>query len=125
VKSDQFRAAAEAKDFSGLDQLFAADVVFRSPVVFAPYQGTEALAMLLNAVVEVFEDFRYTDQIESGQTAVLVFEARIGDRELNGVDVLRFDAEGRIDELMVMVRPMSAMQALAEAMQQRLAAAGT
>ena len=47
MKSDQFRAAAEAKDFSGLDQLFAADVVFRSPVVFAPYQGTEALAVVL------------------------------------------------------------------------------
>jgi hypothetical protein len=81
--------------------------------------------MLLGAVVQVFEDFRYTDQIESGDTATLLFEARVGDRELNGVDILRFDAEGRIREMMVMVRPMSGVNALAEAMQAKLAAAGS
>ena len=124
MKSDRFRAAAEAKDFSGIEELFSERVRFRSPVVFAPYEGREALAAVLRAVVEVFEGFRYTDQVETGETAVLVFEARVGDRDLNGVDVLRFDGEGRIEELMVMVRPMSAVQALAEAMQQRLAATG-
>lgn len=125
MRSDRFRAAAEAKDFSAMDELFSEDVLFRSPVVFAPYEGREAISMLLGAVVEVFEDFRYTDQVESGDTAVLIFEARVGDRELNGVDILRFDADGRIEELMVMVRPMSAVNALAEAMQSRLAGAGS
>ena len=123
MKSDRFRAAAEAKDFSELEELFSEDVSFRSPVVFKVYEGRDALALLLSAVVEVFEDFRYTDQVETGDTAVLVFEARVGDRELNGVDVLRFDADGRIGEMMVMVRPMSAMNALAEAMGARLAEA--
>jgi SnoaL-like domain len=123
MKSDRFRAAAEDKDFSAIDELFAEDVTFRSPVVFAPYEGREAIALLLAAVAQVFEDFRYTDQVESGDTAVLVFEARVGDRELNGVDILRFDDEGRIGELMVMVRPMSGLNALAEAMQARLAGA--
>jgi hypothetical protein len=125
MKSDRFRAAAEGKDFSAIDELFADRVSFRSPVVFKPYEGREAIAVILGAVVEVFEDFRYTDQIESGDTAALLFEARVGDRELNGVDVLRFDAEGRIAELMVMVRPMSAVTALAEAMQTKLAGAGS
>lgn len=106
-----------------MEELFADDVTFRSPIVFAPYEGREAIAVILGAVVEVFEDFRYTDQVESGDTAVLVFEARVGDRQLNGVDILRFDSEGRIGELMVMVRPMSGVNALAEAMQARLAAA--
>ncbi|MEK6277621.1 MAG: nuclear transport factor 2 family protein [Actinomycetota bacterium] len=124
MKSDRFRAAAEAKDFSAFEELFAEDVVFRSPVVFKPYEGRAALAMLLGAVVQVFEDFRYVDQIETGDVAVLVFEARVGDRELDGVDILRFDAQGRVSELMVMVRPMSGTHALAEAMQERLAAAG-
>jgi hypothetical protein len=124
VKSDRFRAAAEAKDFSSVKDLFADDVTFRSPVVFAPYEGAEALVPILGAVVEVFEDFHYVDQVEAGDTAVLVFNARIGDRELDGVDILRFDDEGRISEMMVMVRPMSGMHALAEQMQQRLAAAG-
>jgi hypothetical protein len=125
MRSDRFRAAAEGKDFSALDELFAEDVSFRSPVVFKPYEGREAIAMILGAVVEVFEEFRYTDQIESSETAVLMFEARVGDRELNGVDILRFDADGRIRELIVMVRPMSGVNALAEAMQAKLAAAGS
>jgi hypothetical protein len=125
VKSDRFRAAAEGKDFSAVEELFADQVSFRSPVVFKPYEGREALGMLLGAVVQVFEDFRYTDQVEAGDTAVLVFEARVGDRELNGVDILRFDDDGRIGELMVMVRPLSAANALAEAMQSKLAAAGS
>jgi ketosteroid isomerase-like protein len=123
MKSDRFRAAAESKDFSAVEELFAEDVTFRSPVVFKPYEGREALRLLLGAVLQVFEDFRYFDQVETGDTAVLVFEARVGDRKLDGVDVLRFDPDGRISEMMVMVRPMSGMHALAEAMQERLAAA--
>jgi hypothetical protein len=123
MRSDRFKEAAEGKDFSAIDEIFAEGASFRSPVVFKPYQGREAIAMLLGAVAGVFEDFRYTGQVESGDTAVLVFEARVGDRELNGVDILRFDADGRIEELMVMVRPMSGMNALAEAMQARLAGA--
>jgi hypothetical protein len=125
MRSDRFRAAAEEKNFSAVDELFAEQASFSSPVVFAPYEGREAISVLLGAVVEVFEDFRYTDQVESGDTAVLIFEARVGDRELNGVDILRFDADDRIVELMVMVRPMSGVQALAEAMQTKLAGAGS
>ena len=123
MKSDGFRAAAEGKDFSAIEELFAEDVTFRSPAVFSPYEGRETIAMILSTVVQVFEDFRYTDQVETGDTAVLVFEARVGDRQLNGVDVLRFDAGGKIEELMVMVRPMSGLEALAQEMGQRLAAA--
>lgn len=123
MKSDAFRRAAEAKDFSRAEELFSPEVVFRSPVVFKPYEGLEALGVLLRAVAETFEDFRYVDQVETGDTAVLVFEARVGDRSLDGVDILRFDADGRIAEMMVMVRPMSGLNTLAEAMAQRLGVA--
>jgi ketosteroid isomerase-like protein len=68
MKSDRFRAAAEGKDFSAIDELFTEDVVFFSPVVFKPYKGREAVAMLLGAVVQVFEDFRYVDQLETGES---------------------------------------------------------
>jgi hypothetical protein len=122
MKSDRFRAAAEAKDFTAVEELFSEDVVFRSPVVFKPYQGREALGMLLGAVIQVFEDFRYTDQIETGDVATLLFEARVGDRELNGIDVLRFAPDGTVTEMMVLVRPMSGVHALAEAMEEKLAA---
>ncbi len=123
MRSDRFKVAAEAKDFSAIDDLFAEDATFRSPVVYAPYEGREAIAMLLGAVTTVFEDFRYLDQVETGDVAVLVFAAKVGERELNGVDILRFNAEDRIVEMMVMVRPMSGVHALAEAMQAALSAA--
>jgi hypothetical protein len=123
MRSDAFRRAAEAKDFSQADEIFTEDVTFNSPVVFKPYEGRETLRVLLGAVVQVFENFRYIDQVETGDSAVLMFEANVGDRSLQGVDILRFDAEGRVCEMTVMVRPMSGMNALAERMKALLEAA--
>jgi hypothetical protein len=120
MKSDRFRAAAESKDFSALDELFTEGVVFRSPVVYKPYEGREAVAMLLGAVVQVFEGFRYTDQVETGDSAALAFSARVGERELDGIDFLHFSEDGRVDRMAVYVRPMSGVNALAEAMQKKL-----
>jgi hypothetical protein len=120
MQSDRFRAAAEAKDFSAIDELFTEDVSFRSPVVFKQYEGRDAVAMLLGAVSQVFEDFRYTDQIETGDAAALAFSARIGDRELDGIDFLHFDEEGRVNRMEVFVRPMSGVHALADAMKAKL-----
>jgi hypothetical protein len=120
MKSDRFRTAAESKDFSAIDDLFAEEVVFRSPVVYKPYEGRDAVAMLLGAVVQVFEDFRYTDQVETDDAAALAFTARVGERDLDGIDFLHFDSDGRIDRMAVYVRPMSGVNALAEAMQRKL-----
>jgi hypothetical protein len=124
MKSDRFRAAAESKDFSAIDELFAEDVAFRSPVVFKPYAGRDAVAMLLGAVVQVFEDFRYTDQVETGDAAALAFSARVGDRELDGIDFIHFDSDGRVNRMAVYVRPMSGVNALAEAMKKKLEEVG-
>lgn len=118
--SDRFRRAAESKDFSAIDELFSEDVVFSSPVVYKPYEGRDGVAMLLGAVSQVFEDFRYTDQIETGDSAALMFSARVGERELDGIDYLHFGSDGRIDRMAVYVRPMSGVNALAEAMQKKL-----
>jgi SnoaL-like domain len=120
MQSDRFRAAAEKKDFSALEDLFTEDVSFRSPVVFKQYEGRDSVAMLLAAVSQVFEDFRYTDQVETGNAATLMFSARVGDRELEGIDLLHFDDDGRISDMAVYVRPMSGIHALAEAMQKKL-----
>ena len=124
MKSDAFRAAAEAKDFSAVEDLFAEDVTFKSPVVFKPYEGRDAVAVLLGAVVQVFEDFRYTDHTETADTETLAFSARAGDRELDGIDLLRFDGDGKNREMAVYVRPMSGMHALADAMKAKLEEAG-
>jgi hypothetical protein len=124
VRSDRFRAAAEAKDFSQIDDLLAEDIVFRSPAVFKPYEGRDVVKAILGAVVQVFEDFRYLDQVEGDDRAVLIFEARVGDRELQGVDILRFADDGTVSELTVMIRPLSGLNAVAEEMGRRLQAAG-
>ncbi len=86
-------------------------------MVFRAYEGKPLVkAILVEGAMKVFEDFRYVEQLEEGDTSTLIFKARVGDRELDGLDLLRFDEDGRIRELTVMVRPMSGMNALAEAM---------
>jgi len=117
VLSDAFRAAAESKDFSRLEEIFAEGVTFRSPAVFKPYEGRDAIGMILATVSRVFENFRYTDVAETGSVAALAFSATVGDRELDGIDLLRFDGEGKVREMAVYIRPMSGLHALAEAMQ--------
>jgi len=122
----QFREAIERRDLDALMALFAEDVVFRSPVVYAPYRGREHVGALLAEVAQVFEDFSYTHQIGAPEGAdhALVFRARVGDREVEGCDFVHVDESGLIDELFVMVRPLSGATALAEAMARRLGAAG-
>lgn len=127
-----FRAAVEARDPDAIAATLADGVVFRSPVAFKPYPGKAITAAILRGVLRVFEDFRYLREFhdEGGRDHALVFAARIGDVAVEGCDFLHLDEHGLIDELTVMVRPLSAAQALATAMTdqfeqiQREAAAG-
>jgi SnoaL-like domain len=120
-----FRAAVEAGDVDAGVALLADDVVFRSPVVYKPYEGKPAVELILRTVFRVFQDFRYEAEIGAAGAAdhVLVFRARVGDREVHGADFIHTRPDGAIDEFTVMVRPMSGMHALAEAMRQQLEAA--
>ncbi|MFJ9083541.1 nuclear transport factor 2 family protein [Streptomyces sp. NPDC102384] len=113
-----FRAAVEKDDLDAVEAMLAEDVVFTSPVVFKPYPGKAITAAILRGVTRVFEDFHYVREIgdADGRDHVLVFEARVGERKITGADFLHFDEGGLIDDFMVMVRPLSAAQALAEAM---------
>ncbi|MGV0794942.1 nuclear transport factor 2 family protein [Mycolicibacterium sp. XJ1819] len=117
-----FRGAVEAADLDAVLAMCRQDVVFRSPVVFTPYEGRDALRPILAAVMEVFEDFRYVRELDGEHDHALVFQARVGDKELEGCDFLHLDEDGLISELTVMVRPMSALMAVAEAMRARLTA---
>jgi hypothetical protein len=102
-----FRAAVERGDADAAADLFAADAVFHSPIVHKPYAGREAVRAILRAVVRVFEDFRYAAEFAGPGGHVLWFRTRVGERELDGVDILR-DGPGGLAELTVMVRPYSA-----------------
>jgi hypothetical protein len=105
-----------------MEAALAPDVVFRSPVVFKPYEGREVVMHLLRNVLEIFEDFEYLDELRGEGTEALIFKARVDDRWVHGLDHLTVGDDGLVTELMVMVRPMSGVIAVAEAMGARLAA---
>ena len=110
-----FRAAVEGKDVDAAVALFAENAVFHSPVVHEPYVGREPLRAILAAVMVVFEDFRYTGSYSGDTGHVLEFACRVGDRDLQGIDILRGDGT-QLTELTVLVRPYSAATLLRERM---------
>jgi limonene-1,2-epoxide hydrolase len=116
--AERLKAALEARDLDAAVALLAEDVVFRSPIVHKPYQGRDAVRALLEGVMNVFEDFRYERVIGASDAPdhALVFVARIGDRQVEGCDFLHENADGLIDEFVVMVRPLTGAHALAEGM---------
>lgn len=120
MSADAFKAGVEAHDIEAAFGALADDVVLHSPVTFRPFEGKAAVCHVLRTVFEVFEDFRYTDHLQGGGVSTLVFRARIGDREIEGIDLVRENAEGLIDDLTVLVRPLSGLNALAQEMQRRL-----
>ena len=100
-----FRAAVEAKDFDAAVALFADDATLDSPVAFKPFTGVEQVSFVLRAVGETFEDFQYTDEFENADgTHALIFNARVGEKSVQGLDLIRSDDSGRITNLTVMVR---------------------
>lgn len=116
---DALRSAVEAADIEQIAATLAEDVVFRSPVAHKSYEGRETVRALLGAVIQVFEDFRYVCVISDGADHALVFEAKVGERVVTGCDFVHVNDEGLIDDFMVMIRPLSGLVALAEAMAAR------
>jgi hypothetical protein len=117
-----FRRAVEANDLAEVTRLLAPDVTFNSPVSFKPFTGRDQVGFILSTVATVFQGFEYVDEVETGLHSVLRFRARVGDRDVEGVDILERNAEGLVTTLTVMVRPLSGLQALADAMRARLTA---
>jgi hypothetical protein len=118
--SHPVRAAIEAHDVEAVAALLSEDVVFRSPAVYRPYQGREVVVALLGVVAQVFENFRYVNEWRDGNTTILGFEANVGDRELQGIDILEEGADALVESFTVMVRPLSGLQALAAAVTARV-----
>ena len=119
-----FRAAVESGDIDAAEALFAQDIVFHSPATFHPFVGRETVTALLRIVAETFEDFRYTDELEMDGGEALIFRAAIGGREIEGLDLLRFDGDGLICDFTVMLRPLSGLVPFAQAMGEKVTQAG-
>lgn len=125
--AQRFRAAVEAMDMDAALATLSPDVVFHSPAVFHEYRGIESVGALLRIVAQTFEDFRYTDELSGDHDApvhALVFRAKVGDRELEGMDLVRIGPDGLIADFTVMIRPLSGLVALAQALGPKVEAAG-
>ena len=121
--SHAFALAVLADDHDAALATIADDVVFRSPAVYKPYRGKGQVAGILRLVATVFENFRYTAEWRDGATTVLFFEANVGERELQGIDILEENEDGLVERFTVMIRPLSGLQAVAAAMAAKLSAA--
>lgn len=110
------------KDLSRLPEILHPDAVFRSPMAHTAYGPAPALVLILGTVMQVFENFTYHREFatDDGLSIVLEFSATVGDKQLKGIDMIRFDEQGRIVDFEVMVRPFSGLQALGAEMGKRL-----
>ncbi len=112
-------------DMAQVREMAREDVIFRSPVAHAPYEGRDALALVLSTVSKVFQDFAYHRQFVSGDgmSVALEFSAHVSGKQLKGADFIRFDEDGMIAEFEVMIRPASGLMALGAEMGARVGAA--
>jgi SnoaL-like protein len=119
-----FRRAAEAKDLELLTETLREDVVLHSPILFRGFEGRDTVAAVLTHVAATLEDLTYTDELSDGGSVCLRFKATVAgtDRELEGIDFLELDEDGRVAELTVFMRPLSALTAFNEQMSVRLGA---
>ena len=115
-----FGLAIQAGNEDAAIATLADDIEFRSPAVYKPYHGKEQVEGILRLVATVFENFRYTNEWRDGRTTILFFEANVGDRALQGVDILEENETGQIETFTVMIRPLSGLQAVAGTMAARL-----
>jgi hypothetical protein len=115
-----FGVAIAAGDDDAAFATLADDIEFSSPAVYKPYHGKETVEVVLRTVATVFENFRYTAEWRDGATTILFFEANVGDRELQGIDILEDSEDGLVKRLVVMIRPLSGLLAVSETMRARL-----
>lgn len=115
-----FQKAMLTGDPEVLAASLAPGVSFLSPAVHKPYEGHATVMRMLTAAHHVLGGLAYTETVESDERTVLFFTARVGDRDVEGIDALRFDEAGLVRELVVMIRPHSALTAVMEAMARQL-----
>jgi hypothetical protein len=118
----RWHALVVEQNLQALPALLHPQAVFRSPMAYKPYNGAPVVSLILNTVLKVFEGFTYHRELATadGLNVVLEFSATVSGRELKGIDMIRFDEDGKIVEFEVMIRPMSGLQALGDEMGRRL-----
>jgi hypothetical protein len=119
---DRWHELVARRDVEALDALLADHVVFHSPVVHTPQQGRAITKLYLGAALQVLnnDSFRYLRQVIGPSDAVLEFATEVDGIHINGVDIIHWNADGKIDDFKVMVRPLKAINLLHGLMKQML-----
>lgn len=122
---DQFRTAVESGDFAKGTELFADDIAFYSPVKFKPFEGKEVVTALFKVLGRTFQDLRYVGQYAGRDIVgpdgpevdshILHFRTVVDGKTIDGIDLVQCNADGKIDTFTVMIRPLSALQTVSEA----------
>ena len=120
AKLETWHKFVETGEAKILDEILTENIKFHSPFVWKPKEGKHITKAILTAVTQVFEDFRYVREVSDKTNCVLEFEANIGELKLRGVDIIEFGEDGKFTDFEVMIRPANALQAVGEAMTQKL-----
>jgi hypothetical protein len=107
--------SAATGDYGDLQSFIALDAVYHSPVEWHPYPGRDLVCLLVRTAQSVFEDFKYRRLFSGDDEAVLEFSAHVGDIEMKGVHILRFNDAGRIVDIDLIARPAKGVMALGNA----------
>jgi len=116
----------EERNAGALDEVLADDAVFHSPVVHTPQEGKALTKMYLTAAIMVLgnSNFSYVREVVGESDAVLEFTAEINGIQINGVDMIHWNADGKIDDFKVMIRPLKAVNLLHQLMGRMLEQTG-
>lgn len=121
---EKWHKFVEIHDTKILNEILAEDVKFHSPFVWKPKEGKRMTIAILTTVMHVFEDFKYVREIVDNKNCMLEFEAKIGELNLRGVDIIKFGEDGKFTDFEVMVRPANALEVLGLEMSRRLSEKG-
>ena len=124
---DTWHQLIAERNVAALDDILADDAVFHSPVVHTPQKGKQLTKMYLSAAIMVLgnSEFEYVREVVGDADAVLEFTSKVNGIHINGVDIIHWNADGKIDDFKVMIRPLKAVNLLHGLMRQMLGQAGT
>lgn len=121
---DKWHQVIANKDMALLREILHQDVEFHSPTLWEPKKGRDITQYILNMVIDIFQDFEYHREWVDGNNLALEFSARVDDKKVKGIDLIRWNDEGQIVHFEVMMRPINGLQLMFEKMTEHLRQAG-
>jgi hypothetical protein len=121
---EKWHQVIENKDMTLLRELLDENVEFHSPTVWEPKKGRDITQYILKMVIDIFQDFEYHREWVDGNNFALEFSARVGDKNVKGIDLIRWNDQGKIVHFEVMMRPINGLQLMFDKMTQHLQEAG-